>query len=88
VSFLTRRRMRRAAIASLAAALMLPAAGSHAEPLVAVPELKAPVTDLTGTLTPGEAAALEAKLQAFEQSKGSQVAVLIVPTTRPEEIEQ
>jgi uncharacterized protein len=32
--------------------------------------------------------ALEAKLRAFEQAKGSQVAVLIVPTTRPEEIEQ
>ena len=53
-----------------------------------VPTLKARVTDLTGTLTPDQVAALEAKLGAFEQAKGSQVAVLIVPTTQPEEIEQ
>ena len=32
--------------------------------------------------------ALDAKLRAFEQTKGSQIAVLIVPTTQPEEIEQ
>jgi uncharacterized protein len=53
-----------------------------------VPELKSRVTDLTQTLTPDQSSALEAKLGAFEQSKGAQVAVLIVPTTRPEEIEQ
>ena len=53
-----------------------------------VPPLTARVTDLTGTLTADQAAALEAKLAAFEQAKGSQVAVLIVPTTQPEEIEQ
>lgn len=55
---------------------------------VAVPPLKARVTDLTGTLQPGQQAALEKTLQAFENSKGSQIAVLIVPTTRPETIEQ
>jgi len=55
---------------------------------VAVPPLKAHVTDLTGTLTPAETAALEQKLIAFEQRKGSQIAVLIVPTTQPETIEQ
>ena len=41
-----------------------------------------PVTDLTGTLTPDQVAALDAKLRAFEQAKGSQIAVLIVATTR------
>ncbi|HET9694016.1 MAG TPA: TPM domain-containing protein, partial [Steroidobacteraceae bacterium] len=56
--------------------------------LVEVPPLRSPVTDLTGTLTPDQASALDAKLRAFAQEKGSQVAVLIVPTTRPEEIEQ
>jgi uncharacterized protein len=56
--------------------------------LVAVPALTSPVTDLTGTLTPDQSAALDAKLRAFAQARGSQVAVLIVPTTRPEEIEQ
>ena len=43
---------------------------------VAVPQLTARVTDLTGTLAADQASALEAKLAAFEQSKGSQVAVL------------
>jgi len=85
VSLLTRRWLRRAA---LVAALALLAPGARAEPLVVVPALKARVTDLTGTLTPDQAATLEAKLRAFEQTKGSQVAILIVPTTRPEEIEQ
>jgi uncharacterized protein len=55
---------------------------------VAVPPLKARVTDLTGTLQPDQQAALEQTLQAFENQKGSQIAVLIVPTTQPETIEQ
>ncbi len=53
-----------------------------------MPPLKARVTDLTGTLDAGQRAALEQKLAAFESSKGSQIAVLLVPTTQPEEIEQ
>ncbi|HEX5538551.1 MAG TPA: YgcG family protein [Methylophilaceae bacterium] len=56
--------------------------------LVAIPPLQARVTDLTGTLTPDQQAALENKLAAFEAQKGSQIAVLIVPTTQPEAIEQ
>ena len=55
---------------------------------VAVPELRSPVTDLTSTLTPEQVTALDQKLRAFEQRKGSQLAVLIVPTTQPEAIEQ
>jgi uncharacterized protein len=55
---------------------------------VAVPPLRSPVTDLTQTLTGAEAAALEQKLRAFEARKGSQVGVLLVPTTAPETIEQ
>lgn len=55
---------------------------------VAVPPLKARVTDLTATLSAGDVAALESKLAAFEQSKGSQIVVLLVPTTQPETIEQ
>ena len=53
---------------------------------VAVPALSARVTDLTGTLTSEQSAALEEKLRAFEARKGSQLAVLIVPTTEPEDI--
>lgn len=56
--------------------------------LVAVPPLTARVTDLTGTLSGAAVARIESKLAAFEAKKGSQIAVLIVPTTQPEEIEQ
>ncbi len=55
---------------------------------VAVPPLAARVTDLTGTLSGGAVARIEAKLADLEAKKGSQLAVLIVPTTQPEEIEQ
>ncbi len=55
---------------------------------VAVPELSRRVTDLTATLSAGQVAALENKLAAFETRKGSQIAVLIVPTTQPEDIAQ
>lgn len=54
----------------------------------AVPALSARVIDQTGTLTPNETAALDQRLSAFEKRKGSQIAVLIVPTTAPESIEQ
>jgi uncharacterized protein len=55
---------------------------------VAVPPLTGRVTDLTGTLSGGAVTRIEAKLVNLEASKGSQIAVLIVPTTQPEEIEQ
>ena len=53
-----------------------------------IPALNQRVTDLTGTLSAPQQAELESTLLAFEQKKGSQVAVLIVPTTQPETIEQ
>ena len=55
---------------------------------VAVPPYSAPVVDLTKTLTREQQAALSRMLQEFEARKGSQIAVLLVPTTQPEEIEQ
>jgi uncharacterized protein len=55
---------------------------------VPVPPLTSHVTDLTGTLTPPEAEGLDHTLQGFEARKGSQLALLIVPTTAPETIEQ
>jgi uncharacterized protein len=61
-------------------------AGAVAE--VSVPPLKARVTDLTGTLAAAQVATLEAELRAFEQRKGSQIAVLMLPSTQPETIEQ
>jgi uncharacterized protein len=55
---------------------------------VPVPPLKGRVTDLTGTLKPEQVASLEQLLRSFEARKGSQIAVLIVPTTAPETVEQ
>ena len=55
---------------------------------VAVPPLKARVTDLTATLSSQQQAALEQTLAAFEARKGSQIAVLLVPTTQPETVDQ
>jgi uncharacterized protein len=88
VSSLTRHRLRFAGIHLLAAALALCAVAGHAQQLVPVPALTTPVTDLAGVLTPEQVGALDSKLGSFAQAKGSQVAVLIVPTTQPEEIEQ
>src|SRR5262249_54138638 len=51
-----------------------------------LPKLEARVTDQTGTLTAEQQAALEEKLSAFEARKGSQLGVLLVPTTEPEDI--
>ena len=51
-----------------------------------VPPLTAHVMDATGTLSAAQKAALEAKLTAFEQSRGAQVVMLMVPTTQPEDI--
>jgi uncharacterized protein len=52
---------------------------------LAVPPL-ARVTDAAGVLPPAAATALEAKLAAFERDRGSQIAVIVVPSTQPEPI--
>ena len=59
---------------------------AHAE--VAVPPLTQRITDLTSTLDAGQIQTLEIRLSEFEKNKGAQLAVLIVPTTQPETIEQ
>jgi uncharacterized protein len=72
------------------AALLLAAfcLGGQAAADVPVAQLTARVTDLTATLSAEQKAQLENKLATFEQKKGSQIAVLILPTTQPESIEQ
>lgn len=55
---------------------------------VAVPPLTHRITDLTATLDAQQTQTLEARLAEFEAKKGAQIAVLIVPTTQPEAIEQ
>ena len=78
--------MRRSWIPALAGILLLvPVWLARAE--IPVPKLTARVTDSTGTLTVPERQALEAKLTAFERDKGSQVAVLLVPSLDGETIE-
>jgi uncharacterized protein len=52
----------------------------------AIPELSSTVTDLTATLSEQEKIQLSTELEAFADTKGSQVVVLIVPTTAPEDI--
>ena len=59
---------------------------ASAQGLVPVPALSARVIDQTGTLDAESLADIEAKLAAFEQSNGSQVVVLMVPSTAPEDI--
>jgi uncharacterized protein len=75
-----------AARASLLALLVCWAFAAAAD--VAVPPLVGRVVDQTGTLSSGEVASLQQTLRDFEARKGSQIAVLIVPTTAPETIEQ
>ncbi len=65
--------------------LAWPLAGS-AQPLQAIPPLSARVIDQTGTLAAEQRQALEDKLAAFERERGSQVVVVIVATTAPEDI--
>ncbi len=59
-----------------------------ADGLRPIPPFGARVTDLTGTLGARQQQALEAQLEALEKSKGSRVAVLLVPSTAPEDIAQ
>ncbi len=59
-----------------------------AQAQIAVPALTGRVVDQTGTLTQQQAATLDQTLAAFEARKSAQLAVLIVPTTAPETIEQ
>lgn len=66
-------------------ALLLVATSAFAQ--LAVPPV-ARVSDQTATLSGADIAALERTLQDFEQRKGSQIAVLVVPTTAPETVEQ
>ncbi len=76
----------RAALALVACALFAGPAGAQA--LQPIPPFDARVVDLTGTLTPDQQVALENRLAEFEARKGAQIAVLVVATTQPEEIEQ
>ncbi|HEU4621964.1 MAG TPA: TPM domain-containing protein [Burkholderiaceae bacterium] len=70
----------------LALLLAVCATSVGAQELVPLPTL-ARVVDQTNTLTDTQKRALEEKLAAFESAHGSQIAIVIVPTTKPEPIE-
>ncbi|HVI25672.1 MAG TPA: TPM domain-containing protein [Xanthomonadaceae bacterium] len=68
--------------------LLLASAAGLAQQLAPIPPLDAPVVDTTGTLTAAEKQQLAQQALALQQRKGSQLQVLIVPTTQPEDIAQ
>ena len=72
---------------SLIVATLL-AATSFAQDLAPIPPLVSRVTDAAGTLGASAKQSLDAKLQAFEQTTGGQLAVLVVKTAEPETIDQ
>jgi len=79
--------LRRVACALLACAWLV-CASALAQDLAPIPKLDNPVVDTTGTLDATQKATLEQQARALQQRKGSQLQVLMVPTTQPETIEQ
>jgi len=75
-----------ALFALLIALLGLGAPTAFAQDVLPVPALSGRVIDQTATLSEPQRAALTAKLEALEQGTGSQLVVLVVPTTQPEDI--
>lgn len=69
---------------ALSATLLAPLA--LAQDLQPVPPLSARVIDRSGTLSTAQRQALDDKLAAFEATHGSQIVVLLVATTQPEDI--
>lgn len=60
----------------------------NAQSLKPIPKLTGPVVDTVGVLDPSSILTLEKKILQLQESKGSQVQVLIVDSTQPESIEQ
>ena len=57
-----------------------------AQDVLPVPPLTGRVIDQSGTLSADQVAALSAKLQSIEERRGTQIVVLLVPSTLPEDI--
>jgi uncharacterized protein len=68
-------------------ALVAPAYLALAQALP-IPPLTEPVIDQAGVLSSDTRGEIEREVRALKSDKGSEVAVLIVPSTKPEEIEQ
>jgi uncharacterized protein len=71
---------------ALLLSLLLAATAPHAQDVLPVPPLSGRVIDQTGTLSSADIERLSAKLAAFEAEAGTQIVVLMVPTTQPEDI--
>ena len=84
--------MLRLRLAAALAAMFLCAAtltgSAAAQDEVAIPALTARVTDLTSTFSAEQRTSLEARLAAIDAAHGAQIAILLLPTTQPETIEQ
>jgi uncharacterized protein len=78
--------MLRRLLTAFVASWLLAAGVAHAQDVLPVPALSGRVIDQTGTLTPAQAQALTTKLEALETQRGSQLVLLLVPTTAPEDI--
>ena len=72
------------ALAAILIIAIIPSAWG--QPLQPVPTLVAHAMDHTGTLTTTELQALDQRLARFEQEKGTQIVVLLVSSTAPEDI--
>jgi uncharacterized protein len=68
--------------------LLFACALAQAQQLAAIPPLTGPVIDTTATLDAATKQRLEARALALQQRKGSQLQVLVIPTTQPEDIAQ
>lgn len=73
---------------ALIIAMLFYASQAFAQDMAPIPPLSSRVTDAAGILGASAKQELEAKLAAFEQSTGGQLAVLIVKTAEPETIDQ
>jgi len=62
------------------------ATGAGAQGLQAIPTLTGHVIDLTGTLSTEDQRALESSLSQLESARGSQVVILMVASTQPEDV--
>jgi uncharacterized protein len=68
--------------------LILASLPLRAQSQATIPAMDSAVVDTTATLTPDERARIEASIAPYEARKGSQMQVLMVPSTQPESIEE
>lgn len=71
----------------LALCLLLPTGTGFAQALAPIPAMDAPVVDTTGTLDADTRAGLDAQARALQQRKGSQLQILMVASTQPEDMD-